>query len=335
MARKATRKAATPTMKKVPPKGSRSGRPRDQMTPAEEDVLYLLTQEFLTVKQAAIRRRCTPRAIRKHKQHLVEKGLLGIVPHMVPQTGSPSTVDGNLDGRIRLHAEHFIINIIQCDQRYRDKVKQGSVRFVLDGHTIIQHRNCVEVYSNASFYGETPGVADQRAMRYWSRFFTRLESEVKAILMKERSQNITRVRGEFADTRNELATQALKEHQKIRIVGDDGKVWLVADNSFSLQELEGVHKTRAKFDMANAIQPYFNDLREADGNVLLPQATSELMLMIQQSMVALQENVAQMAQMNVVSIKKFDTLIELEKARLERFKRLEPELDQSLPDYIG
>lgn len=322
--------------RKVPSRGSMSGDSSRSLSPAQEEVLHLLTNDFLTVKQIALRRQTTIRAVNKIKRKLIEKGLLGIVPRQVLKTGGPSTLDGNLDGRIRLHAEHFLINIIQCDGRYRERVKKGTVKFVLDAHTVMLHRNSIEVYSGMSFYGETPGVADHRAMDYWTRYFTRLEQEVKAILLKPRSQNITRVRAEFADMRNELATSALKEHEKIRIVGDDGRVWLIVDNSFSLQELETVHKTRSKGDMQSIVQPFFNDLRDSDGNVLLPQAASQLMVRIEQNIMDLQRSVADIAKLQALSVKKFDTLVELEKARLQGFKMQEPgEDDLRFANYFG
>ena len=320
---------------KVPQGGSQSGGMEPSLSTVQEEILHLLAEDFLTVRQVAMRRNTTVRAVHKVRQKLIEKGFLGVVPRRVLKTGGPSEHGENLGGRIRLHAEHFNIKIIMVDERYRSKVKKGVFQFSIDGNTVRCYRDSLDVYSNLSFFGETPGVADSRAMNYWTRFFTRLESELKLVLVKPRSQNIMRVRAEYADMNNELAGQALKEHEKVRVVGDDGKVWLVIDNSFSLKELETVHRTRSAADMAEVVQPFFNDLRGAGGNVLLPQATSELIFKIEQSIQALNKNVSEIALLQAQSIKKFDALVDLERGRLERPESVRGIEDLSLADYFG
>jgi len=247
-----------------------------KLTPAETDVLYLLSNEFLTVKQASIRRKCTPRAIRKIRQKLKDKGVFGMVPHMVPKIGGPSSPAELFSEKIRLHAEHFSINILWCDDRYRSKVKGGSFQFMDDGNTVICYRNKLEVYSNKDFWGYDPNAAKVKSLHYWAKFFTRLESKVNCNLIKDGSQNVTLIRAEYAEVGNELAKTALVEHEKVRVVGDDGKVWLLIDNSFNFKELEAVHRFKSKDDMQNVVQPFFNDLRAAKGDILLPRQADKM-----------------------------------------------------------
>lgn len=316
--------------KKVPhgsARGSAKGGIGANLTPTELEVLTLLTKEFLTVQKAAIRRNCTPRAIRKIRQKLKNKGYLSLdnkVPQQVPQTGGPSRPSEP----IRLHAEHFSINVLWCDERYRKKVKSGVSQFMLEGHTVICYRNKLEVYSNRDFWGSTPDAAKVKSLSYWAKFFVRLESSVNCILVKNGSQNISLVRAEYAEVGNELARKALVEREKVRVVGEDGKTWLLIDNSFKFEELEAVHRSRSKDDMQNVVQPFFNDLRSGGDNVLLPQRSSEVLLALQESVLHTQKQLQSL-------IESQRTILMLQGLKPPKEPELDSDDDGSLPSYFG
>lgn len=268
-------------MKKVPKKGLKLQGQQPQLTPLEKEILYYLTQEFLTVEQIATRRGTSKNAIYKVRKKLLSYGLINkaniatsTVVNEVEKKGGHSKQP--LKNQIRLHAEQYHLNLIWCDGKYRELTKGGVHRFSLDDNTIMCYRNSIEVYSNSSFFGLTPAEADSKAMNYWTRLFSKLETKLKVVLVKQGSLNITRVRAEFAETNNELAKSALKEHQKIRITGDDNKTWLIVDNSFNLSECETVHPTGSKHDMQSVVQPFFNDLR--NNTSLLPSQLSKAVL---------------------------------------------------------
>lgn len=252
-----------------------------QLTPLEKEILYYLTQEFLTVEQIATRRGTSLNAIYKVRKKLLNYGLINkaniatsTVVNVVEKKRGHSKQP--LKNMIRLHAEHYHINLVWCDGNYRSLVGKRVHRFSLDDNTVMCYRNCIEVYSNSSFFGLTPDEADSKAMNYWSRFFSKLESKLKVVIVKNGSMNITRVRSEWAETDNELAKSSLRENQKIRVVGEDGKVWLIVDNSFNFKEIENVHPRTGKHDMQNIVQPFFNDLR--NNEALLPSQLSKAVL---------------------------------------------------------
>jgi DNA-binding CsgD family transcriptional regulator len=245
---------------------SRDGVPK--LTPAEREVLLMITKDFMTVKQVAIRRKTSTRAVYNIRKQLIEKGILNIVnqavSHQDIRVHKKGGVFNSCEHPIRLHGEQFHIKIISCDDRYRQLVSKGSKIITLDDQTIVCNRNSIEIYSTLSYFGKSTNECDSKALSYWTHFFVRLEQTVKCILMKRDHMNISRVKAEYAETNNEIAKTALRENDKVRVVGADGKVWLLIDNSFNFNECETVHPRDSKQDMQDTVQPFFNDLREND-----------------------------------------------------------------------
>lgn len=243
-----------------PKKGSHLGGDGPKLSPVDQEVLFLLAHEKLTPGQAAIRKNVSKSAIYKVRRKLIKMGVINVVNDVVQKEGGH--LNPGVNHQIRLHNEQYHIKIAWCDDKYIKRCREGSCRLMIDGQTVMLYRNVIEVYSNKSFYGKDPDDADFKAVSYWLHFFTRLEHSTNTILVKREKQNITRVRAEYAETGNELATQAIKEHEKVRVCGQDGKTWLIIDNSFGFNELETVHPNESKLDMKNTVQPFFNDLRD-------------------------------------------------------------------------
>lgn len=247
-------------------KGCKLGSEQPSLTEHEAKVLHSLTKDFLTIKQCSSIYNCSTQAIYKIKKSLVSKGFLHA---KVPQEMKVAKSRGGLQplqplqpfsaepkNSIRLHAEQFVIDILW---------KQGSYSSgqmcEIDGNTIRLNERSIEVYSNTSFFSDTASGADAKALRYWYRLFNRLQERFKVILLKNNYMNIRRVKAEYAETNNELAKKFVDENKRVRVFGEDGKQWLVFDDSFNLHEAETTHSRRSKEDMENVVQPFFNDLR--------------------------------------------------------------------------
>ena len=99
-----------------------------ELTNSEREVLKLITEEFLTLKQIQIRRGCTKQAVYKILKKLKEKGALnqGLqkVDYFQP-TSQPN----------RLHGQELNIKIIYKDQKYQNILKKGNLIFK-EGHTL-------------------------------------------------------------------------------------------------------------------------------------------------------------------------------------------------------
>ena len=241
------------------------------LSKAEQDVLTLLSKEFLTQRKIAIRRGCTKQAVSKIIKKLREKGLINSVSQEVDKkrgTCQPLYSYGYknrpifpLEHQIRLHSQEFNIRILYKDQRYKEQLQKANT-INTDGNTIRLYRNSIEVYSGHSFYADDVQKATADSFDYWNRLFARLENDLKIIIIKSRSQNIKLVNQHYSEINNEFAEECEKKADKIRVyTTDDNKVWFLIDNSFNLHEAETIHPETAQHDMGDAVRPFFNDLR--------------------------------------------------------------------------
>jgi len=247
------------TQKRLNKKVESQGSVVTKLTQTQEQVLFLLTQEYLTPKRVSIRRQTSVSAVYKTIEKLKEKGILNKHLEKVEKKRTTFGVKLHL---IRLHAEEYNIKILYKDQRYK-KLLEKNTTMTIDGNTIRLYGNSMEVYSGQSFYGDTSQKAESIAIKYWNRFFSKLEGKLKLIIIKEGYFNISRVNAHYAETNNELAEECNRKADKIRIYAkEDGKLWFTIDNSFNLNEAETMHPKTAKRDMEDVIRPFFNDVRE-------------------------------------------------------------------------
>lgn len=302
-------------LKMLDKKALKLGQGVPKLTKAEAEVLHLLADEFLTVRQASIRRKCSPQNIYEILTKLKKKGMINRCFKQLEKNQPTLQANSN---QIRLHGQEFNINIIYKDQRYKQGLEKCNT-INIDGNTIRLYRNSIEVYSGKSFYADDTQKATIKSFEYWNRLFVRLEHDLKIILIKPRSQNIRLVNQHYAETNNELSEECEKKAEKIRIyANDDGKLWFTIDNSFNLHEAETQHPVTAKQDMGNVVKPLFNDLR--DKKHYLP---SEIRTTVNATLKLVHEVAA--AQLNQTKI--MESL--LPKPIEER------ELIKERPDYVG
>lgn len=222
------------------------------VTQTEQEILELLTKEFLTPKQVSIRRGTSVQAVYIIRNRLKRKGLLNKAYKEL--TKNQPTMKGQ-----RLHGQEFNIKVVYKGVKFKGKVGK-TIR--VDGNTVRVYRNSVEVYSGHSFYADDEWKAFSDSLKYWWRFFVRLENDLDCILVKERVQNITGVCQHFGELGNELAEDSNRKDRKVRIYSSRGCLWALADRSWNVDEFETVHPETSKEDMGDVIRPFFNDLRE-------------------------------------------------------------------------
>lgn len=251
---------------------------------SEQEVLYLLNKEFLTIKKVAIRRGTSVQAVYRTIRNLNKKGLFSSLKQGVEKSQcyfkpfkkvsikiKPSFP---MQHQIRLHSQEFNIRILFKDQKYKDQLKKANTIYI-DGNTIRLYRNTIEVYSGHSFYADDVQKATSDSFNYWNRLFAILENDLKVILIKSRSQNIKLVKQHYAEINNELAKECNIKADKIKVfTTDDSKLWFLIDNSFNLHEAETIHPKTARQDM-DIVKPFFNDLRNNQ-----PAVPSEMQKMI-------------------------------------------------------
>jgi len=251
---------------------------KGKLTPTESEVLDMISSGFHTPREIAIRRGTSRQAVYKTINRLREKGEISQVNHRVDKTQCTSHTTFISNGnQIRLHGQEFNIRIIYKSENYIKKLNQTNLLFI-DGNTIRLYKNSIEVYSGNSFMGKDAQEATAKSFKYWQKLFTRIELDLKIIILKHRSENIKHVKSHYAEINNELAKHYEITGDKIKIKArEDNKVWFTIDNSYNLREAETMHPTTAKRDMQEVIAPFFNDLR--DNN---PPKLSEIMQTISQ-----------------------------------------------------
>ncbi len=285
-----------------------------KLTPSENDILHLLSEEYLTPKQIVLRRGCSKQYVYKVIRSLKKKGELTPNFKKVYKVQSSSKPKAP----IRLHGEEFNIKIIWQDHKYQDMLSRCNLLY-LDSNTIRLYKNSIEIYSGNSFTGKTAKECQTKSMSYWNKFFHRLENDLKVILVKPRKQNIKLVNSHYAYMDSEICKNTLENDDKnIQIrTTDDGKVWMITDQSLQGFEDETIH-SKTSYEDRNKVDKYFNDLR--DNN---PPTNSEIYQILTQSLLQskkafemiqdlvttqklLQENMQQMIKLTNIRIERLE-----------------------------
>lgn len=113
----------------------------------------------------------------------------------------------------------------------------------------------------------------------------KIEKEFKISLIKDYKANITIISQEYARIQDALAKLYRKEGNRLYLTGEDGKIWLITDFSFSVDETEFIHPEKATDDI-DAIAPFLNDLRKNPTTLTdVRQHVGELQQVIQSDLV--------------------------------------------------
>jgi len=237
-----------------------------KLTNSELQVLNIIKEGIIDNNLIAKRRQTGIRNIQKIVKNLKQKGALGISSPIANEMEGSSELNG-----IRIHAEQFTIIPITKSQKY---IQSIGKKIQIDLNTIIIHSKSIDYYSNQSFFGSDSYKATEKSMTYLDRIIRTMENDLQCILIKPRSQNITRVKSEYAHINNGLAVKLHREGEKFKCrADDDGKVWFIIDNSWNLKEAETIGK-KAHEDMQNTIEPFFNDMRDKEN--YLPSDTKSM-----------------------------------------------------------
>ena len=260
-----------------------------KLSKTQKEVLDLLTNEFETPKNIAIRRKTSLAAVYKTITILKDKGYIskGFLKGLKKtECTNIQPKDKLLNSRyIRLHGQEWNIKILY-KSKYYNELKNKNIIFDKDGNTIRLYNDSIEVYSNESLKFEALDEhrATSQSFNYWQRVFTRLENKLKVILIKPNYSNIKLVKNHYAEVNNEIAKEYNKNKIKLDIyTTDEGKLWFKIDHSWNLHEAETLHKDTAKQDMTN-VKRYFNDMRDNK-----PPLNSELAIHLKETILIQKE----------------------------------------------
>jgi len=244
------------------------GTTRKQNTPAQDDVLRMLTLEYLTPRQIAYRRRTGITAVYNIIAKLKKKGLLEGSMGKAWKRVEVTPQGGGLNFPYRLHAERWHLVLSKRGTRYR-RLRHTKKRIQLDSNTVLMHPDTMEVYSHMSFYGKSQQEAEEKASAYCRVFFKGLSERLGASWTR-----VMRNGAHYAYMNSEIADDARARSERYCVLGKDGKTWLITDDSFKCMEDETIHPQDAAKDRAT-LDRWLNDIRN-NPKSLIPSETTKL-----------------------------------------------------------
>lgn len=243
------------------------------------EVLKLI-QEGLSISEIAKYRHVSRTAIYKVLATLNKKGLVRHPKYSIYELttkgikGLHSLV--GLRYKLRQHNLHFKIKVLESPRNW--ELKRNEIRFMPYFNKIIKLKNNEQELLNfgrlqvkttsksliikiPTLYAKNWENAIIQAMSILEDNLFKFEKLFKIRLVKDYKANIKIISQEYAIIQDTLAKLYRAEGNRIYLTGEDGKIWLITDFSFSTDETEFIHTEKATDDV-DAIAPFFNDLRK-------------------------------------------------------------------------
>jgi hypothetical protein len=240
---------------------------------------------------------------------------------------------------IRGHGFQFTLkipNISKWDQRalYLKKKKVNykvipqGVSFEFKDHIVWLCDDSIVVYFPdwKHYYEFTLEESKKSAVFDFLKLIKSLEVFLVTDLSIKGEYHYRTSRQHFAKLKDQLAILCNKQGKKLEVRGSDGKVWLITDRSFKIDELEFIHSKTAVEDGDKVLIPFLNDLRdhtEKTGETLLLSNILKSLDLISKNQSLYGEN----------ALKHVEVINKLSDAVDELRKELKHSKDR--PSYIG
>ena len=289
-----------------------------------------LIQEGLSVTEIAKYRHVSRVAVYKVFSTLTKFGLM-----RNPKRSMYELTDKGIKGlhsfvalryKLRQHNLHFKIKILSSpknwEQRrneYRQipyfnktiKLKNNEQDLFNYGRLGLKTTTKSIIIKMPTIYASNWEHSVVQAMGILEDAIPKLERLFKVVLVKDYKSNITIISQEYARIQDALARLYRAENSRLYVTGDDGKIWMITDFSFSTDETEWIHPDKASDDV-DAIAPALNYLRDNPG--ALPQLEESI------------RGVAQVQKMEAKNILKHQAVLD---KILSTFDKLNKRLDKA------
>lgn len=178
--------------------------------------------------------------------------------------------------KLRQHNLHFKIQVLESQRNWeqkRNEMRQmpyfnKTIKLKNNEQDLFNYGNLKIKTTTKSIIIKMPTIyasdwenAIIQAMQILEDTIPKIEHQLKIRLVKNYKANIKIISQEYASIQDSLAKLYRAEGNRIYITGDDNKIWLITDLSFSTDELEYIHPNKATDDN-DAIAPFLNDLRK-------------------------------------------------------------------------
>jgi len=257
---------------------TKQGENKGGITQKEFEILQGLAN-FLTIKQIAKHRGSCRQGIYKTLNTLLGKGFVekrGQNYALTSKGKGGATSLVRLRKNLRLHRLSFKFLVLENPRNWdqkrsimttfpifdkRIKLKNNYQDFFSMGSAKIKTTSKSIIIFLPHIYDSNVDDAVLRSMDMLYDLIPKIEAQFKVKLVKDRKANITISSQQWARVNDSLAKLYRKEKKKLYVTDEQGKVWLIADYSFNVDELETVDNIRSDEDM-NIINPFMNDLRQ-------------------------------------------------------------------------
>jgi len=237
-------------------------------------------QEGLSISEIAKYRKVYRSSIYKVLSTLKKRGLVAKI-----QRGAYSLTEEGVKGlhsfvafryKLRQHNLGIKINVLESpknwDLRRNEirqmpyfnktiKLKNNEQDLINFGKLQIRTTSKSIIIKLPTIYAEGWENAVLQSMNILQDTIPKIEHQFKIRLVKDYKSNMKIISQEYARIQDALAKLYRSEGNRIYLTGDDGKIWLITDFSFSNDELELIHPNKATSDL-DAIAPFLNDLRD-------------------------------------------------------------------------
>lgn len=237
-------------------------------------------QEGLSITKIAKYRKVNRSSIYKVLSTLNEKGKIAKI-----QRGVYSLTEEGIKGlhsfvalryKLRQHNLHFKITVLESPRNWElrrnemrqmpyfnrtIKLKNNEQDLFNYGKLQIKTTTKSIIIKMPTIYAKEWETAIIQAMQILEDTIPKIEKQFKIKLVKDYKSNIKIISQEYASIQDALAKLYRCEGNRIYLTGEDGKIWLITDLSFSTDELEYIHPNKATDDN-DAIAPFLNDLRK-------------------------------------------------------------------------
>lgn len=239
-----------------------------------------MLQQGLTVTEIAKYRKISRQAVYGVLSSLIEKGLITKIQRGVYDLTNKgiSTLHSfvGLRYNLRQHNFHFKIRILESRKNWelkrneirqmpfvnkKIKLKNNEQELINFGKINIKTTTKSVIIKIPTIYAKDWEDAVIQGMQILEDSIFKIERVFGIKLVKDYKANIKIISQEYAKIQDALAKIYRFEKNRIYLTGEDGKIWLITDLSFSEDELEFIHTEKATDDI-DAIAPFLNDLRK-------------------------------------------------------------------------
>jgi len=246
---------------------------------ARYEILKCL-QEGLSLTEIANYRKVNRSSIYKVLSTLTNKGMVVKI-----QRGVYSLTEEGIKGlhsfvalryKLRQHNLHFKISVLESPKNWEQrrnelrqmpyfnktiKLKNNEQDLFNYGKLQIKTTTKSVIIKMPTIYARGWETAIIQAIQILEDSIPKIEHQFKIKLVKDYKSNIKIISQEYASIQDALAKLYRCEGNRIYLTGEDEKIWLITDLSFSTDELEYIHPNKATDDN-DAIAPMLNDLRK-------------------------------------------------------------------------